>query len=142
MRAKKPPRVLIAEDNRETRTVVAAALRRAGYVVTEARDGATAVDHIGSCLLHVVPDPPDLVVVAARMPVMNGLQVLASMRTLGVPVIVLDVAAGDHTTRALAQRLGAISVFDKPCDVARLCETVTRLVPMPMSMREALRESA
>jgi len=141
MRAKKPPRVLIAEDDRETRTAVAAALRRSGYVVTEARDGATAIDHIGSCLLHVVPDPPDLVLAAVRMPVMSGLQVLASMRQLGVPVILID-SPGDHTTRALAARLGAASVFDKPCDVARLCEAVERLVPIPASMRESMRESA
>jgi DNA-binding response OmpR family regulator len=141
MRAKKLPRVLIAEDDRETRMALAAALRRSGYVVTEARDGATAVDHIGSCLLHVVPDPPDIVVAAARMPIMNGLQVLASMRPLGVPVILIDVRGGDPTTRALAQRLGAVAVFDRPCDVVRMCETIETLVPIPVT-RESMRESA
>ena len=130
MRAKKPPRVLVAEDDREMRAIVAQALRRAGYAVTEARDGATAVDHIGSCLLHRIPDPPDVVIADIRMPALTGLSLLASVRDLGLPVILITAFGDDHT-HELARRLGAVTVFDKPFDIDRLCAAVELVAPLP-----------
>jgi len=130
MRTKKIPRVLVAEDDREMRAIVAAALRRLGYAVTEARDGATAVDHIGSCLLHNTPDPPDVIVADIRMPALTGLSVLASVRELDLPVILIT-AFGDDYTHALARRLGAVTVFDKPFDIDMLCAAVELACPLP-----------
>ena len=123
MKSTRNRRVLVADDDRQARSVVAWALRRSGYDVVEADDAPAVLDYVGDCLERATPDPPDVVVA-------DSLQVLMSLRGLrpGVQVVV-TAAPHDARTRALAWRRGAAWVFDKPFDVERLCATLTTLVP-------------
>src|SRR5215468_2968896 len=99
-----PPRrpcVVLAEDDREMRMLVATTLRRAGWDVIEARDDGT-----------------DCVIVSdIRMPGMSGLDALERLRDIGwVGGIILITAFGDEATHARAHEMGANTVLDKPFD--------------------------
>ncbi|MGZ8697377.1 MAG: response regulator transcription factor [Gaiellaceae bacterium] len=92
------PLVLVADDEEDIRTLVAFRLKRAGYEVITAADGAAAFTLATSRL-------PDLVVLDMMMPKATGLEVTRSLRgqdtTKDIPVILLtaraqeaDVASG------------------------------------------------
>ncbi|MGZ8692229.1 MAG: response regulator transcription factor [Gaiellaceae bacterium] len=92
------PLVLVADDEEDIRTLVAFRLKRAGYEVITAADGAAALTLATSRL-------PDLVVLDMMMPKATGLEVTRSLRgqdtTKDIPVILLtaraqeaDVASG------------------------------------------------
>jgi DNA-binding response OmpR family regulator len=107
-----PRRIVVAEDDREMRRLVSAALVRDGYLVQEASDGPRLLVQV------VAADPPiDLVISDHRMPVSSGLQVLAGLRDAGwtIPFILVS-AFGDGKVRSEAEELNAI-FLDKPFDL-------------------------
>lgn len=90
--------ILIAEDDRDIRELVAFRLRRDGHEVSLAEDGLQAVD-----LVHALE--PDLVILDVMMPGLNGLEVARAIRESpdqsDVPIIMLtartlegDIAQG------------------------------------------------
>ena len=92
------PLVLVADDEEDIRALVAFRLKRAGYDVITAADGAEALTLATTRL-------PDLIVLDMMMPKATGLEVTRSLReqdsTRGIPVILLtaraqeaDVASG------------------------------------------------
>jgi DNA-binding response OmpR family regulator len=92
------PLVLVADDEEDIRALVAFRLRRAGYDVITAADGAEALTLATTRL-------PDLIVLDMMMPKATGLEVTRSLRELDstrdIPVILLtaraqeaDVASG------------------------------------------------
>jgi DNA-binding response OmpR family regulator len=92
------PLVLVADDEEDIRALVAFRLRRAGYDVITAADGAEALTLATARL-------PDLIVLDMMMPKATGLEVTRSLReqdsTRDIPVILLtaraqeaDVASG------------------------------------------------
>ncbi len=102
--------VLVVDDDRAVRTVVAALLQRAGLDVREASNGEEA-------LASIAREPIDLVLTDLRMPVMDGMQLLAEVtaRWGDLPVIVLTA----HGTVALAveaMKAGATDFLLKPFD--------------------------
>jgi DNA-binding response OmpR family regulator len=106
------------------RGLIADVLGKSGYDVIEAENGADALDAIGDALL----DPesqrgPTMVITDVRMPCVNGLQLVASLRGLDVPKIVIT-AYPDERTRDLAERLGADAILAKPFELAALLRTV------------------
>ncbi len=106
-------RVLLVEDERGMRELLAMMLRRDGYGVVEARDGAEFLEHMRATAESGEP-ASDLVISDIRLPVLSGLEALAVLRRAGyrTPVILLT-AFGDEQTHAEARELGA-TVFDKP----------------------------
>ena len=124
--APQPVRVLLAEDDRQMRSLLASALRSEGYTVTECHDGDQVVDRI------VTPSHEvdfDLIISDVRMPGHTGLEVLDAGRQLaGFPPMILITAFGSDSLHARAQRLGAIAVFDKPFDIDDLVNKVTKIL--------------
>jgi DNA-binding response OmpR family regulator len=113
------PHVLLAEDDTRMRQLVAATLRRDGFDVTEAKDGAELLDWIGELCLHPRNGRPvDLIITDIRMPTLSGLNVLTELRwdDCAIPVIMIT-AFGDEETHAEARRLGAAAVLDKPFEL-------------------------
>jgi DNA-binding NtrC family response regulator len=105
-------RIVVAEDDREMRRLVRAALMRDGYLVEEASDGPRLLVQV------VAADPPiDLVISDHCMPASSGLQVLAGLRDAGwtLPFILVS-AFGDRNVRSEAERLNAI-FLDKPFEL-------------------------
>jgi len=120
-------RILLAEDDREMRSLLASALRSEGYDVTECRDGDQFVDRI------VTPSHRvdfDLIISDVRMPAHSGLEILDAGRQLaGFPPMILITAFGSESVHSKARRLGAVAVFDKPFDVDDLMTKVAEIVP-------------
>jgi len=130
-----PPRILLAEDDRAMRDLLAASLRGDGYDVIEAMNGIELlkqIHKIGSSMFEGQPEPLDLVITDVRMPGFSGLEVLECLRDSEwrLPVIVIT-AFGDANTHHRALELGAAEVLDKPFDLDKLREVVFRVVPPP-----------
>jgi DNA-binding response OmpR family regulator len=128
-------RVLLAEDDAETRALLAMKLRKEGYDVVELTNGRELLSRIRSSLLGNSGPAPELIITDIRMPGPNGLKVLAGLRqsSWSTPVILMT-AFGDAETHAEARRLGAYAVFDKPFDLDEFCAAVIDAAGPPMSI--------
>ncbi|MCU1346988.1 MAG: diguanylate cyclase [Acidobacteria bacterium] len=69
-----PLRALIVDDDEQYRAYLKAMVRRQGFAVTTAGDGAEAVTLMHDCLAF------DLIIVDCEMPRMNGLELIATLR--------------------------------------------------------------
>lgn len=128
--APRPRRVLLAEDDYEMRRLLADALRRDGYEVTEAVDGLRLLGQLHSPLHYGLRADVDLIISDIRMPGVDGLEVLSGLQTYdGAPPMILITAFGDRNVHAEANRLGAVALFDKPFDLDDFRLFVRRLVP-------------
>ncbi|BDX35046.1 histidine kinase [Mycobacterium antarcticum] len=88
-------RVLIADDNADMREYLTSLLRTSGYQVSAVVDGRRALDAVRS-------QSPDLVISDVMMPGLNGLQLLAALRsdprTAALPVLLLSARAGQDAS--------------------------------------------
>jgi DNA-binding response OmpR family regulator len=101
-------KILVVDDDLELLSLIAFALRQAGYLVVEAADGPAA-------LAAVESERPDLIVLDYNLPRMNGLEVLRRIRAeeSGVPVMMLTVRSDEEDlVRALDH--GADDYLTKP----------------------------
>ncbi len=102
--------ILVVDDSTTIRHQVRTCLQAAGYTVIEAENGA-----IG--LQKAKDHPIDMAIVDINMPVMDGLEMLASLRSVpgkqGIPVFVLTTESSkDLVTRG--KRYGATAWIVKP----------------------------
>ncbi len=127
--------VLLAEDDADTRRVLATALRVAGYSLVEAQDGLELMAILSSVSLGEA-QKPDLVVTDILMPHFSGLEALrSSQRTqLDAPVVVIT-AIHDAAIIANALNTGAAALLEKPIDPDDLVATLSALAagraPLP-----------
>lgn len=107
------PLVLVADDDRDIRTLLVTLLERAGFEVATAADGV-------ECLLKLQVRPPAALVLDILMPDVGGLRVLDQLAAehATVPVVVMTGRA--DAAHACRRRLGEENVFDKPLDGQRL----------------------
>jgi len=119
--------VLVADDDRAIRTVLDAALGRAGHTVRSTGNAAT--------LWRWVSDGEgDVVIVDVVMPDGNGLDLLPRMKKLrpDLPVIVMS-AQNTILTALKATERGAFEYLPKPFDLQELTTIVGRaLAPKPV----------
>jgi type IV pilus assembly protein PilB len=108
--------ILVVDDDAVTRAVARSILESNGFRVSEAADGADALD-----LVSAQKDVA-LVVLDLAMPKMTGHEVLKRLRgsvsTISLPVIVLTGVAEDHTEVELLSA-GADDYVRKPLDPDR-----------------------
>lgn len=106
-------KILLVEDDLALSDVVSFTLRRAGFEVIPAYDGATAVTSWEA-------SQPALVVLDLNLPRQDGFAVCQAIRSQGeTPIIILSVHSGDDTiVRAL--ELGADDYIVKPFSPAQL----------------------
>ena len=124
------PRILLAEDDREMRVLLAEQLRHDGYEVVECCDGQGLVAHLSALFLPgAEPEEFDLVISNIRMPAFSGLEVLDGLHgRAGCPPVILITAFGDEQTHERARRLGAVATFDKPFRIPDLLAVVRQTV--------------
>ena len=111
------PLVLVVEDDHDTRVLLRATLETAGFVVVTAANGRDAMARLAE-----LPSPPRLVLLDLHMPVMDGWELLDSLRQqhrwahipIGVQSANLDVTLPD----------GVSFVLGKPVDVDALLALV------------------
>ncbi|MCR4589773.1 MAG: response regulator transcription factor [Lachnospiraceae bacterium] len=101
-------KILVADDESRMRKLVNDFLSKKGYTITEAADGAEAVDKFFTA------NDIDLVITDVMMPKMDGWQVLKEIRAYSkVPVIMLT-AKGDERDELQGFDLGADEYISKP----------------------------
>jgi two-component system response regulator MprA len=86
-----PRKILVVDDDKDVRRMIADVLGLGGYDVATAADGVEA-------LAAVAADPPDCVVLDVMMPNLDGYGVLAELRTGDgphLPVVMLTAHADD-----------------------------------------------
>ena len=121
--------ILLAEDTPANQKLAMAVLRRRGHRVDLATNGREAVDLAGRRRY-------DLVLMDVQMPVMDGLQATAAIRSLGddscpeVPILALTAHAmrGDQE-RCL--RAGMDGYIAKPIDIDSFLNVVEAFAPRP-----------
>ncbi|GAA3505041.1 SpoIIE family protein phosphatase [Streptomyces prasinosporus] len=113
-------RVVVADDNADLREYLRRLLTGAGYRVTTVTDGTSALDAART-------DPPDLVVSDVMMPGLDGLTLVAALRsdprTASVPVLLLSARAGQEASIEGLQA-GADDYLVKPFAAAELLARV------------------
>ncbi len=113
--------VLVAEDNEINALLVKSALTRAGHTVTVVGDGRSAVGEVFKTR-HM----PDVVLMDLHMPIMDGLDAIAAIRTAEdekgrrhVPILALT-ADGQLDVEHAVRAVGGDGMITKPVDPARL----------------------
>jgi CheY-like chemotaxis protein len=119
------PDILLADDDDVGRYVVATMLRRAGFSVREAADGAQAVQ-------EAVQRPPALALLDVKMPVMDGFeacrQLKSNERTRHVPVLLLSATFMDSEAQVEGLETGADAYLTQPVEAPVLAATVRSLL--------------
>ncbi|MEZ4409980.1 MAG: sigma-54 dependent transcriptional regulator [Polyangiales bacterium] len=114
-----PIRILIVDDDDDSRALMSRALRAVGYQITEAADGveATALDLRGF----------DVVLTDLQMPRMGGREVLERVRAQSphTPVIAFTAYANAESALDLMAG-GAYDYLPRPVDLGRLKHLVQR----------------
>ena len=120
-------KVLIVEDNEDTRRIYALVLEHFGYEAHEAVHGGEGVEaarRLG----------PDLILMDLSMPIMDGWQANEALkseaRTASIPVVMVT-AHGGTVTPDEALRAGFAGFLPKPIDTRRLVQEVERLIGRP-----------
>ena len=120
------PRVILVEDDRETRELLATLLRNEGFEVLEAANGLKLIS-----ILHA--DRPDLIVLDVNLSWIDGFELCRSVKRneefREIPVVFLSGrSAADDARRGL--ECGAEAYFSKPVDfpkfVSKLLEIAAR----------------
>jgi DNA-binding response OmpR family regulator len=115
-------RVLYAEDEEQTRSLVAEELRQEGYTVDTAADGEAAIGLLATRTY-------DLLLLDIRMPKKSGLDVLAFIREKNLRPRVIMLTAVDELASAIqAVKLGANDYLTKPFRLEQLLSAVERIL--------------
>jgi two-component system response regulator PilR (NtrC family) len=108
---RRPPRILVVDDERSMRELLAIVLRREGYEVLLAENGKMAVEALAR-------EPVDLLISDIKMPDMSGVEVLRAAKKIDPDILGIMITAFASTETAVeAMRLGACDYLSKPFDV-------------------------
>ncbi len=123
-------RVLLAEDDDDLRWALTDFLREEGFEVVAVPDGRAVLERLGAAvLLERRNTPADIIVTDLRMPGLDGMQILESVRARGWSMpVVLMTAFADERLRKRALALGADAFLSKPVDVDTFQNTLRSLV--------------
>jgi signal transduction histidine kinase/CheY-like chemotaxis protein len=121
--ASRPLKILVAEDNTVNQYMIRALLNKLEHSVEIAKDGLCAIDLLNA-------GDFDLILMDIRMPVMDGLEATASIRSTdgpksNIPIIALtaDISAGNINEYTSA---GMNDVCGKPIELKLLLKTINR----------------
>jgi two-component system, response regulator len=139
--------ILLIEDNPDDRVLIERALRKnkAAKTIMTACDGAEALDYLfglesfsGRDTRHM----PELIVLDLKIPKIDGLGVLETVRTnactRSIPVVILTSSEQDRDL-VESYQLGANCYLRKNVDFVGFCETVHQLLPQ---LQELVRKRA
>jgi len=108
---RRPSRILVVDDERSMRELLAIVLRREGYEVLLAENGRAAIDLLER-------EPVDLLISDIKMPDLSGVDVLRAAKKIDQDILGIMITAFASTETAVeAMRLGACDYLSKPFDV-------------------------
>lgn len=119
-------KILIAEDERDIRELIAFTLKFAGHDVIQTVNGEEAYS-----TLLALEEKPDLVLLDVRMPKMNGYEVCEQIKTNPttghIPVVFLS-AKGQESEVLTGLEAGAAEYILKPFSPDQLAERVKTIL--------------
>ncbi len=133
-------RLLIVDDEPEILNLIEEHLKTLGYLISKAADGKEALKKIIDSMSE---GPVDAVISDITMPHMDGLELLAEVRTLGMDipfVFVTGFADREKTVQAL--RLGATDFLEKPYKRRVLVDAVKRAMQVSVLLKNVESEVA
>jgi two-component system cell cycle sensor histidine kinase/response regulator CckA len=115
-------RVLVVEDERNIRLLVAAVLRQKGCQVVEAANGLEALHHLAQ------DERFDVVVTDLKMPELNGIALLSEMqrRYPDVPVVVMSAYVSEDWVKEAAQK--TFVALPKPFTHSQLIDVLDQVL--------------
>lgn len=116
-------RIMVVDDDPGIRRALQILLSKAGYQVTQARDGLEALrmwrEHGG-----------DLVITDLHMPEKNGIETIIELLSHSPGVRIIAMSGGGQTKRldllGNAALLGAVLTIEKPFTLTEMLTTVSR----------------
>ena len=116
--------VLVVEDDDDSRYLMRLELEQLGYLVIEAEDGAKGVE-------MAIREQPNIILMDLTLPVMDGLEATAKIRSnkklSEVPIIAVT-AHQENDWREEAKASGFNAYVTKPIDGGWLSELIKGLV--------------
>jgi len=129
----KPGRILVVEDNVDSRDLLAKLLGMSGYEVISASDGESGYD-------AALKLRPDLIITDINMPRMDGIELLRKVRLekllTGTAVFVVTAFGSEAAREAIEE--GADAATAKPFDFDAFVDTVKSLIFARRQLNESL----
>lgn len=118
-------RILIIDDEDQSRNMLSQALTRAGYEVSTARDGSEGIELFRTVMA-------DLIITDILMPGKEGLETIMELRR-GFPAVKIIAMSGGGRSGNLnfldiAERLGAQGVLQKPFHLQEVLQLVQEML--------------
>ena len=122
-------RILVAEDDSQSRKLLVFRLGSLGHELILAEDG-------GEAMQAAIEKRPDVILLDVMMPVMNGFQVLRKLKsqkeTKDIPVIMLTAKVQEKDVVS-GLEIGAIDYITKPFSFAELNARLNRILALRSS---------
>ena len=114
-------RILIVDDNDDFRTMLAAALRSNGYIISEAADGEEA-------LAMLTTTDNDMAIVDLDMPKLNGLALSKKVKDAApdFPIVMVTGYAQFYSAAEILS-VGIDAFLQKPVPIEKLLEVIQQL---------------
>lgn len=116
-------RILLVEDDADTRCALSLLFEMEGFEVLAAADGEEAY-------LKARSEEPDLIVTDINMPNVSGLDLIRLIKEDGnlqsVPIVAMSAVEKQQLNRAM--ELGAIAVYQKPIEFDQFLTVIAKLV--------------
>jgi DNA-binding response OmpR family regulator len=120
----KKPKVIIVDDDRETREMLTLALELEGFEVSQAANGLRLIS-----AMHV--DRPDVILLDVMMSWIDGFELCRSVKKNpefeNIPVLFVS-ARTSNEDRKKGLEAGAIDYFTKPLDTERLVGRIREIL--------------
>lgn len=118
-------RIMVVDDDAGVRRVLHILLSRAGYQVSQARDGVEA--------LRLWRDTgSDLVITDLHMPEKDGIEMIVELLSYSPDLRIIAMSGGGQTKRldllGNASLLGAVHTIEKPFTLNEMMSTVRRVL--------------
>jgi DNA-binding response OmpR family regulator len=131
--AARKPKIIIVDDDRETREMLALTLQLEGFEVTQAANGLRLIS-----TLHV--DQPDCILLDVNMSWIDGFELCRAVRKneayKGIPVIFISARSTSADVRK-GYESGANAYFTKPVELPTLVTRIRELIAPHLEVREA-----
>lgn len=119
-------RILVVDDEENTRLALTRLLAREGYDVKTAANGSEALSHIRN-------QPVELIITDLNMPVMNGLAFLRELnREQPASNVIMITAYGEVESYLEALNLGAFEYLNKPVKLDELKKIMRKMFHEPV----------
>ena len=121
-------RILVVDDEVQIRILLRQLLEKEGHKVEEASNGQIALDLYRE-------DPFDLVILDIIMPEKEGVETIMELKRNFENVKIITISGGGRigpdNYLKLAQQLGALYIFTKPIDNAKLLKAISEILTKP-----------